>query len=50
MSLNDANGNSPAETTVEVAVGKRRRLEGEEEPVSILSMCEGCQLVDIQPP
>jgi hypothetical protein len=49
MSLNDSNEKSHADATTVVAVGKRKRLEGELEPVSTHSMCQACQVVDIEP-
>jgi hypothetical protein len=51
MSRHDSNEKTPAATTMAGAAGKRKRLEGEEKvSVSILSMCEACQRVEIKPP
>jgi hypothetical protein len=50
MSLNDTNEKKHADASTVVAVGKRKRLEVEEEPVSNHSMCQACQVVDIEPP
>jgi hypothetical protein len=50
MSESDSNEKSHAVATTVVAVGKKRRLEGEGGPVSTHSMCQACQVVDIELP
>jgi hypothetical protein len=50
MSGNDSNKKSHAKSTMPRAAGKRKHPEHEEEPVSDLSMCHACELVDITAP
>jgi hypothetical protein len=47
MILNDSNEKSHAEASTTDTVSKRKRLDVRR---SLFSMCEACQMVDIEPP
>jgi hypothetical protein len=50
MSLNESIEKSHGVAATVGAVGKRKRLDGEERPVPNLSMCQACHTVDITAP